>query len=139
MAKKSYVTNLVMILGVSTVLLVFIFILVAHHREVPDKVRLDRGVLLAGGSSVAERIKPVGEVAGVAGAAAGAGAERGCADAGGARRAADLARRAASPATMPESRARRNWATRASGPSALPRAAMRSTPVPSTGCRAAGG
>lgn len=67
MAKKSYVTNLVMILGVSTVLLVFIFILVAHHREVPDKVRLDRGVLLAGGSSVAERIKPVGEVA-VAGA-----------------------------------------------------------------------
>lgn len=66
MANKSYVTNLVMILGVSTVLLVFIFILVSHHREIPDRVRLDRGALLAA-SSVAERIKPVGEVA-VAGA-----------------------------------------------------------------------
>jgi cytochrome c5 len=41
----------------------FIFVLVAHHRDIPEKVRMDRGVLLAGGSSVAERIKPVGEIA----------------------------------------------------------------------------
>jgi cytochrome c5 len=55
--------HVAMILGSSAALLVFIFILVAHHRDIPEKVRMDRGVLLAGGSSVAERIKPVGEIA----------------------------------------------------------------------------
>jgi len=63
MSKKSYAMHVAMILGSSAALLVFIFILVAHHRDVPGKVRMDRGVLLAGGSSVAERIKPVGEIA----------------------------------------------------------------------------
>ena len=67
MAKKSYAMHVAMILGSSVALLVFIFILVAHHRAIPDKVRMDRSTLLAGGSSVAERIKPVGEIA-VAGA-----------------------------------------------------------------------
>jgi cytochrome c5 len=66
MAKKSYAAHVAMILGTSAGLLVFIFILVAHHREIPDKVRLDRGTLLAGGSKVAERIKPVGKIASVA-------------------------------------------------------------------------
>lgn len=61
MAKKSYAMHVAMILGSSAALLVFMFILVAHHREIPDRVRLDRGALLAG-ASVAERIKPVGEV-----------------------------------------------------------------------------
>lgn len=69
MAKKSYAMNVAMILGSSAVLLAFIFVLVAHHREVPDRVRLDRGALLAS-ASVAERIKPVGDIA-VAGAQAG--------------------------------------------------------------------
>jgi cytochrome c5 len=68
MAKKSYAMHVAMILGASTVLLAFI-ILVSHHRDVPDRVRLDRGALLAA-SSVAERIKPVGEIA-VAAAASG--------------------------------------------------------------------
>jgi len=63
MSKKSYAMHVAMILGSSAALLVFIFILVAHHRHIPEKVRMDRGVLLAGGSSVAERIKPVGEIA----------------------------------------------------------------------------
>ena len=63
MAKKSYTTHVAMILGTSAVLLAFIFILVSHHREIPQRVRMDRGTLLAGGSSAAERIKPVGEVA----------------------------------------------------------------------------
>ena len=63
MSKKSYAMHVAMILGSSAALLVFIFILVAHHRNVPEKVRMDRDVLLAGGSSVAERIKPVGEIA----------------------------------------------------------------------------
>lgn len=63
MSKKSYVMHVAMILGSSAALLVFIFILVAHHRDIPEKVRMDRSVLLAGGSSAAERIKPVGEIA----------------------------------------------------------------------------
>lgn len=62
MANKSYAPHVAMILGSTLALLVFIFILVAHHREIPDRVRLDRGALLAT-SSVAERIKPVGEIA----------------------------------------------------------------------------
>jgi cytochrome c5 len=44
-------------------LFVFIFLLVGHHRDVPERVKLDRGVLLASGSNVAERIKPVGDIA----------------------------------------------------------------------------
>jgi cytochrome c5 len=44
------------------VLLLFIFLLVGHHRHIPDRVRLDRGPLLGGGSSVTERIKPVAQV-----------------------------------------------------------------------------
>jgi cytochrome c5 len=63
MSKKSYAIHAAMILGSSAALLVFIFILVAHHRDIPAKVRMDRGVLLASGSSVAERIKPVGGIA----------------------------------------------------------------------------
>jgi len=63
MTKKSYALNVSIIVGISVALLLFIFILVAHHRDIPEKVRMDRGVLLAGGSSVAERIKPVGEIA----------------------------------------------------------------------------
>jgi len=66
MTKKSYAIHISMILGVSATLILFIFILVAHHGGVPDRVRLDRGTLLATGSSVAERIKPVGEVSVVA-------------------------------------------------------------------------
>ena len=62
MTKKSYALNVSIILGISVVLLLFIFILVAHHRDVPDQVRLDRNALRATGLSVAERIKPVGQV-----------------------------------------------------------------------------
>jgi len=62
MTEKRYATNLLMILGVGTVLILFIFILVAHHRDVPGRVQQGRGTLLGAGSSVAERIKPVGQV-----------------------------------------------------------------------------
>ena len=58
MNKKSYS----IILGISAVLMLFIFLLVGHHRDTPDRVRLDRGALLGNGSSVAERIKPVAQV-----------------------------------------------------------------------------
>ena len=43
-------------------LMLFIFLLVGHHRDIPDRVRLDRSVLLGTGSSVAERIRPVAQV-----------------------------------------------------------------------------
>ena len=62
MAKKSYAMHVSMILGASAVLLLFIFVLVSHHRGIPDRVRMDRSALLATASSVAERIKPVGQV-----------------------------------------------------------------------------
>jgi len=62
MSKKSYAMHVAMILGSSAALLVFIFILVAHHRDVPGKVRMDRRAQLGSASSVAERIKPVGEI-----------------------------------------------------------------------------
>ena len=55
-------TKISIILGVSAVLMLFIFLLVGHHREIPDRVRQDRSELLGPGSSGAERIKPAGEV-----------------------------------------------------------------------------
>ena len=62
MAQKRYVLNVSIILGISAVLTLFLYILVSHHRETPERIRLDRGVLLGSGSTVAERIKPVGQV-----------------------------------------------------------------------------
>jgi len=35
---------------------------VAHHRSIADRIRLDRSALLSTAASVAERIKPVGQV-----------------------------------------------------------------------------
>jgi len=61
MTQKSYAMHISMILGVSAVLLLFIFVLVAHHRGISDRVRQDSGALRATGSGVVERIKPVGQ------------------------------------------------------------------------------
>jgi len=63
MTEKSYATNVWTILGISAVLLLFIFLLVGHHYGMRDRVRMDRAVLLGSGSNVAERIKPVAQVA----------------------------------------------------------------------------
>lgn len=62
MTKKRHAMNASIILGVSAVLLLFIFVLVAHHRGNSDRARLGRSALLATGSSVTERIKPFGQV-----------------------------------------------------------------------------
>jgi cytochrome c5 len=62
MTEKSYATNVWTILGISAVLMLFIFLLVGHHYRTADRVRMDRAVLLGSGSNVAERIKPVAEV-----------------------------------------------------------------------------
>jgi cytochrome c5 len=66
MAEKRFATNVSIIIGVSAVLALFFFLLVDHHRDVPDRVLQHRGALLASGSSVAERNKSVAQ----AGAAA---------------------------------------------------------------------
>jgi cytochrome c5 len=66
MTKKSYAVHVWTFVGVTVTLMLFISILVSHHRGIPDRVRMDRGALLATGSSVAERIKPVGQVGVVA-------------------------------------------------------------------------
>lgn len=62
MTEKRYAMNVSIILGISVVLMLFIFVLVGHHRDVPDRVQQHRGALLGTGSSAAERIKPVGQV-----------------------------------------------------------------------------
>lgn len=62
MTKKRYAMNVSIILGISVVLMLFIFVLVSHHRGMSDRARQDRSALLATGSSVAERIKPFGQV-----------------------------------------------------------------------------
>jgi cytochrome c5 len=64
MTEKRYAVNVSIILGISAsaVLLLFIFILVTHHRDIPARVQQQRGALLSSGSTVAERIKPVGQV-----------------------------------------------------------------------------
>ncbi len=60
-------TKISIILGVSVVLMLFIFLLVGHHRDIPDRVRQDRSELLGAGSSVADSVpsaeKPVEKAA----------------------------------------------------------------------------
>ena len=64
MSEKRYAVNVSIILGISAsaVLMLFFVFLVAHHRDIPDRVQQHRGALVSSGSSVAERIKPVGQV-----------------------------------------------------------------------------
>jgi cytochrome c5 len=62
MTEKRLAKNLSIIFGISVVLMLFFFVLVVHHHDTPDRIRQDRGVLLGAGSSVAKRIKPVGQV-----------------------------------------------------------------------------
>lgn len=62
MTQKSYAKNVWIISLISALMLLFIFILVTHHRDVPGRVQQDRLMLLGERSSVAERIRPVGQV-----------------------------------------------------------------------------
>jgi cytochrome c5 len=64
MTEKRNAVSVSIVIGIiaSAVLLLFIFILVSHHRDVPDRVRQQRSAQLSTGSSVAERIRPVGQV-----------------------------------------------------------------------------
>jgi hypothetical protein len=58
MTKRRHTTNLAIILGISVVLMLFIFLLVVHHHNVPDRVKQDRSTLLSVVSGAAEQIKP---------------------------------------------------------------------------------
>jgi cytochrome c5 len=62
MAEKRFAKNVLIISVVSAVLTLFIYILVAHHRDTPNRVRQDRNALLGAGSGVAEQTKPVGQI-----------------------------------------------------------------------------
>ena len=53
MTKKRYTMNIMVILGISVVLMLFISLLVVHHHNVPDRVKQDRSALLSIVSSVA--------------------------------------------------------------------------------------
>jgi hypothetical protein len=66
MTKKSYATNVSIILGISVVLMLFIFVLVSHHRATSERVRQDRSALLGAGSGVAEQTQPARPVSGPA-------------------------------------------------------------------------
>jgi cytochrome c5 len=63
MAKKSYAAHVTTLLGTTIALMLFIFILVSHHRTMPDRVQHGRSTLLSNPGTADERIKPVGEVA----------------------------------------------------------------------------
>ena len=62
MTRKSYAAHVWTILGVSAILMLFTFVLVAHHRSIAVRIPMDRSALLSTASSVAERIKPVGQI-----------------------------------------------------------------------------
>ena len=62
MAGKRFAKNVSIILGIGGVLVLFSFVLVAHHRDVPDRVRQNRSALLGAGSGAAERTKAVGQI-----------------------------------------------------------------------------
>jgi len=62
MTQKSYAMNVSIILGAGVVLMLFFFVLVIHHNDLPNRVQQERSVLLGTSSSVAERIKPVAQV-----------------------------------------------------------------------------
>jgi hypothetical protein len=53
MAKKNHTLKVWIILGISVALMLFIFILVAHHRSTADRIRLDRSALLSSAATAA--------------------------------------------------------------------------------------
>lgn len=62
MVEKRLAKNIWIITVVSAVLTLFVYILVDHHRDTPNRIRQDRSTLLGTSSSVAERTKPVGQI-----------------------------------------------------------------------------
>jgi cytochrome c5 len=63
MAKKKYVVHTVVISGFSLGVALFAYLLVTHHMSMPNQVMHSRDALMRNGSSVIDRIKPVGKLA----------------------------------------------------------------------------
>ena len=63
MAKKKYVVHTVVISGFSLGVALFAYLLVTHHKSMPNQVMHRRDALMRNGSSVIDRIKPVGKLA----------------------------------------------------------------------------
>jgi cytochrome c5 len=61
MTEKRYATNVSILTGVSAAVALFFFVLVDHHRDVPDQVKKQRSALLSSGSRVAEPSKPAAQ------------------------------------------------------------------------------
>ncbi len=62
MAKKKYVVHTVVISGFSLGVALFAYLLVTHHMSMPNQVMHSRDTLMRNGSSVLDRIKPVGKL-----------------------------------------------------------------------------
>jgi cytochrome c5 len=62
MTDKRFAKKFWIFFGISAVLMLFGFLLVAHHRDIPERVREHRNALLNTDSTVAERIKAVGQI-----------------------------------------------------------------------------
>ncbi len=62
MAEKRLAKNISIILVISVLLALFVFIFVDHHRDTPNRIQQQRNTLLSTGSSLAERMKPVGKI-----------------------------------------------------------------------------
>lgn len=75
MTEKRYVMNAVIILAATAVLMIFIFMLVAHHVDMPNRAQHQRISLLGSSVSADDRIKPVGQFDIAAAAAAVSGQE----------------------------------------------------------------
>ena len=63
MANKKYVVHTVVISGFSLGVALFAYLLVTHHMSMPNQVMHSRDALMRNGSSVIDRIKPVGKLA----------------------------------------------------------------------------
>ena len=63
MAKKKYVVHTLVISGFSLGVALFAYLLVTHHMSMTDQVMHSRDALMRNGSSVIDRIKPVGKLA----------------------------------------------------------------------------
>ncbi|MBI3898067.1 MAG: cytochrome c5 family protein [Gammaproteobacteria bacterium] len=60
--KKSYKTHLTIFLSLGTALALFVYLLVDHHRSIPDAIAEQRQPLLGDNTTMADRIKPYGDV-----------------------------------------------------------------------------
>ena len=62
MTENRYAMKASIFVGLSVLLMLFIFVLVAHHRDIPDQARQHRDALLGTRATADERIKPVGRL-----------------------------------------------------------------------------